>query len=211
MIEVIYRNNDLVVVVKPYGALSEYDPKRENVPAMIAEALGIAHDSVYTVHRLDATTEGLMVYALNKSSAAALSRAIDNDEFKKKYVAFITRDPSLGDSGEMSDNLYFDRNAQKSYVVSDNKKNAKKVLLAYHLGDAMELNGHIITPAFIELKTGRTHQIRAQFSSRKSPLVGDGKYGSRINHKGPSLFSVSVSFPYKGEIMTFEREADFSF
>ena len=56
----------------------------------------------------------------------------------------------------------------------------------------------------IRLHTGRSHQIRVQFSSRGFPLVGDHKYGSRDEHKEPKLFSCRISFPWKGETKVFE-------
>ena len=57
----------------------------------------------------------------------------------------------------------------------------------------------------IRLHTGRSHQIRVQFASRKFPLVGDHKYGSRDNATAPMLFSCCITFPWKGEEKRFEK------
>ena len=62
----------------------------------------------------------------------------------------------------------------------------------------------------IRLHTGRSHQIRVQFSSRGFPLVGDHKYGSRDEKKEPMLFSRRISFPYKGEIEVFEKRPEWA-
>ena len=55
----------------------------------------------------------------------------------------------------------------------------------------------------MEIFTGRHHQIRVQFASRKFPLLGDHKYGSKDKEKAPMLYSCRISFPYQKEIKTF--------
>ena len=188
-----------MVAVKPYGVLSEYDAGRTNMITELSSALGVPPESVFPVHRLDVTTEGLMVYALSEPAAAELSRAVAGGELKKTYLAFVTAADGLEKEGEMCDYLFFDRRAAKSYVVAPAKKGAKEARLSYSLGEPFEWRGVTVTPATIELHTGRTHQIRAQFSSRRSAIIGDGKYGSRINYKKPALFSVGLSFSFRGK------------
>ena len=56
----------------------------------------------------------------------------------------------------------------------------------------------------IRLHTGRSHQIRVQFSSRGFPLVGDHKYGARDKESSPMLFSCKITFPWNGKEMSFE-------
>jgi len=207
--EIIYRDKDYVVINKPYGMLSECpaDGKTgENAPDAIANELGIPTASVYTVHRLDRTTEGLMVYALTKKGAAELSRAITDGTFKKTYTAYITADESLPKSGEMRDYLFFDRRRDKSFVTKKDKGGAKEAVLTYELGESFDFKGNRVTVAKIALQTGRTHQIRVQFGSRKSPLIGDGKYGSRVNFKGASLVSTEIEFPWGGETVRYQIE-----
>ena len=199
MVEIVYSCADFAVAVKPYGVLSEYDENRRNMVSELAETLGVAAESVFPVHRLDATTEGLTVYALTKDAAAALSKAVTEGRLHKKYIAFITADDGLAESGEMNDFLFFDRRAQKSFVVDRAKKGAKEARLSYSLGERRDYNGTTVTKAEIELMTGRTHQIRAQFGARRSAIIGDGKYGSRVNYKGAALYSACLSFPFGGE------------
>lgn len=207
--EIIYRGKDYVVINKPYGMLSERpaDGKTgENAPDAIANELGIPPASVYTVHRLDRTTEGLMVYALSKKGASELSRIIQDGSFKKTYTAYITADEALERSGEMRDYLFFDRRRDKSFVVKKDKGGAKEAVLTYELGESFDFKGNRVTVAKIALQTGRTHQIRVQFGSRKSPLLGDGKYGSRVNFKGASLISSAIEFPWNGETVRYQIE-----
>ena len=207
--EIIYKGKDYVVINKPFGWLSERpaDGKTgENAPDAIASALQIPPASVYTVHRLDRTTEGLMVYAITKKGAAELSRLIQGGEFKKTYTAYVTADADLARSGEMRDHLFFDRRRDKSFVVKKDKGGAKEAVLTYQLGETFDYKGSAVTVAKIELGTGRTHQIRVHFGSRKSPLIGDGKYGSRVNYKGASLVSTEIEFPWGGEVMRYRIE-----
>ena len=147
-----------------------------------------------------------MVYALNQKAAAELSRQITDGTLRKSYRAYITASPDLPESGEMRDWLFFDRRADKSFVVKKDKKGAKEALLTYTLGEPFEWEGVTLTPADIELQTGRTHQIRVQFASRKSPLAGDGKYGSRVKKNTASLRSVRLEFMWRGEKCVFEAE-----
>lgn len=210
--KVLYICDDFIVIDKPYGMLSEKPNNgaaRKNCPEEIEKYLAERGRSaeVYTVHRLDATTAGVMVYALNKKSAAALSLAITDGTFKKTYRAWITADEGLEKSGEMRDYLFFDRRADKSFVVKKDKKGAKEAVLSYTLGEPFMLDDTAVTPADIILQTGRTHQIRVQFASRRSPLVGDGKYGSRVKRHDASLWSVRLEIMWRGKKMIFEADS----
>lgn len=205
-VRIIHKNDDFVVAVKPYGVLSERDDARENMVAELSRTLGVPPEHIYPVHRLDATTAGLIVYALTKDAAAKLSATIAGGGFRKEYIAFVTDAEVLAPSGEMRDFLFFDKGSAKSFVVKENKKGAKEARLEYTLLDGIEWRGVTVTPVKIKLHTGRTHQIRAQFSSRGCPLIGDGKYGSRINYKRPALVSCAISFELRGNRESFELD-----
>lgn len=195
MIDIIHLTRDFVVVNKPRGMLSEGE-----CPEAISEVLrerGESHpDELYTVHRLDRTTAGLMVYARTKKSAADLSKVIADGGFHKTYAAFVTADPDLPSSGELRDMLFFDRNHDKAYVVDAKhpRKGAKEAVLTYETAGTFDLNGITVTKLLIYLQTGRSHQIRIQFGSRKSPLLGDGKYGSRVKYHHASLISCGLKW-----------------
>ncbi len=206
--EIISVNRDFAVVFKPFGYISEEHGSAPSLPNELRKYLrenGAEFEDVYTVHRLDRTTEGLMVYALNKKSAAELSRAITEGRFVKTYRALITQDEKLPDEGGMEDYLFYDRRLEKSFAVKKEKKGAKLARLQYKLGERITLDsGAEAREAVIRLETGRTHQIRVQFGSRRSPLIGDGKYGSRVNYKKPSLRAIELSFEIFGEKFEFK-------
>ena len=196
MLKVLYKDNDIVVVIKPVGVLSEEGDG--SLPALLQEELSLKE--VFPIHRLDRTVGGVMVYALNKKSAAALSTAVQNGDMKKRYLAIVHGTPEEN-SGTFEDLLFKDSKKNKSFVVSRERKGVKKASLEYEVLKSDEGK----TLVKILLHTGRSHQIRVQFSSRKMPLVGDGKYGALDNEKSICLFSHSLTFshPKSGDVVEF--------
>ena len=203
--KIIYSDADIAVCIKPAGVLSEGSVgDASSMIGLIAQALGT--DKVFPVHRLDRETGGLMVYALNESSAAALSRAIAEHKLEKKYVALTVGKPEP-ECGEMQDLLYYDRKRNKSFTVKKERKGVKAASLSYETLEFCEKAN--VSRVLVTLHTGRTHQIRVQFASRKLPLCGDRKYGAPAEYGNSlKLTSVFLSFPSpkSGEILTFELE-----
>ena len=188
--QIIHADKDIAVVVKPVGLDSE-----SGVPKAIQEGLG---GEVYTVHRLDLNVGGVMVYARTKAAAAALSRLIQDGQLVKEYVAMVHGAPP--EEGDWEDLLFKDSAKNKVFVVGRMRGGVKKARLAYK-----RLREGDTSLVRIRLYTGRSHQIRVQFASRKFPLVGDHKYGSKDEAAAPMLFSCCITFPWKGQDMRFEK------
>ena len=202
--KIIYNDNEIAVCLKPAGVLSEGSVGDGSMVGLIAQALGT--DKVFPVHRLDRETNGLMVYALNERAAAALSRAVAEHRLEKKYIAHVIGKPEP-ESGEMHDLLYYDRQRNKSFAVKKERRGVKSASLSYETLDFCEETG--ISRVLVTLHTGRTHQIRVQFASRKLPLCGDRKYGAPAEYGNAlRLTSVFLSFPHpkSGERLTFELD-----
>ena len=193
--EILYSDRDIAVCVKPVGLNSEAD-----VPNALKEALG---DEFFTVHRLDQNVGGVMVYARSKTAAAELSRAIQSGEMIKEYLALVHGAPA--ESGVLEDLLWKDSSKNKVFVVKRERKGVKKAKLEYKT-----LRQGEDSLVRIRLHTGRSHQIRVQFSSRGFPLVGDHKYGTRDDASAPYLFSCKLTFPLKGKLLTFEAKPDWA-
>ena len=189
--EILYSDKDLVVLVKPVGMDSEHE-----VPA----ALG---GEIYPIHRLDKNVGGVMVYAKTKTAAAALSKAVQEGTMVKEYVAMVHGCPP--ETGDWEDLLWKDSAKNKVFVVKRERKGVKKARLEYK-----RLTEGETSLVRVRLHTGRSHQIRVQFSSRGFPLVGDHKYGSRDERKEPMLFSCRITFPYQGETRVFEKFPDWA-
>ena len=187
--EILYSDRDLAVCIKPVGLDSE-----SQVPAALKEELG---GEIFTVHRLDKNVGGVMVYARTKAAAAALSKAIQEGTMVKEYVALVHGTPP--ESGDWEDLLWKDAKKNKVFVVKRQRAGVKAARLEFRT-----LRTGENSLVRIRLHTGRSHQIRVQFSSRGFPLVGDHKYGSRDELTEPRLFSCCIHFPWRKEVKVFE-------
>ncbi len=199
MPEILYADAAVAVVVKPAGVLSQGDAE-DAMPALLQKQLGGA---IFPVHRLDQPTGGVMVYARTQNAAAKLSAQMQSEAFGKEYLAVLDGTPEPVE-GELHDLLFFDRQKGKSYAVRRKRAGVKDARLAYRV--LAQAEG--LTLVRVRLYTGRTHQIRVQFSSRGWPLTGDGKYGSRNNRCAPALWSAELHFahPVTGETLTFRSQ-----
>ena len=199
--ELIYQDRDIVVCVKPPRVLSTDEPG--GVPDLVRIALNDPKANVRTVHRLDRVVSGLMVLARNAKAASELSRQIREDEFEKEYLAVIHGRPE-SDSGTFRDLLLRNKQERKTYIVTEPGKDVQEAILDYQLLTQAEN----LSRVRIQLRTGRTHQIRAQFSGRGLPLVGDRKYSLLEDECEIALWSYRLAFrhPYSGKPMEFVLE-----
>ena len=197
--ELIYCDDTLLVCVKPAGVLSTDEPG--GVPELARLELGDEKAQVRTVHRLDRVVSGLMVLARTAAAASELSRQIRENEFEKAYLAVVHGHPEEKE-GTMVDLLQRCKQERKTYVVSQMDKGVQEAILDYRVLAENEL----LSRVYITLRTGRTHQIRCQFSSRGLPLVGDRKYSLLEDGCNIALWSHRIAFtqPATGERMEFQ-------
>ena len=199
MINILFENNDFVVCIKPVGIASQND-KTQDMVKLLTQQLS---SPIFPVHRLDTAVGGTMVFAKNQKTAANLSKQIQDGTFKKKYLAVVSGRPE-SDSAILEDLLFKDSSKNKSYVVKRERKGVKKAKLGYELVSYSE-NMSLLK---ILLYTGRSHQIRVQFASRKLPLIGDGKYGSKDNRCTVALWSSEIVFEWNGDSVEFVSYPD---
>ena len=199
--EIIYQDKDILVVLKPAGVKSTDEPG--GVPSLVRETLGDPNANVRTVHRLDQVVSGLMVLARRAKAASELSRQIREGEFEKEYLAVVHGHMDEG-AGTFTDLLLRNKAERKTYVVQEAQKEAQEAVLDYER--LAQADG--MTKVRVTLRTGRTHQIRCQFSSRGLPLVGDIKYGGPEIEGPIALWSYRLAFnhPYSGKRMEFLHE-----
>ena len=195
--EILYHDKDIVVCVKPPRVLSTDEPG--GVPELVRQTLG--EENIRTVHRLDRAVGGLMVLAKRAKAAAELSRQIRDGAFQKEYVAVVHGAP---ESGEFRDWLHRDKARKMTFAVPEGTPQAQEAILRCQVLGRQEG----LSQVRVELVTGRTHQIRAQFSSRGMPLVGDKKYGRPDGAEQIALWSCRLAFahPWSGEPMEFTLE-----
>ena len=196
----VYMDADIVVCVKPARVLSTDEPG--GLPDLVREALGDPKADIRTVHRLDRVVSGLMVLARNARAASELSRQIRGNEFEKEYLAVVHGTPER--SGTLRDLLGRDKARRMTFVASEPARGVQEAVLHYQTLATSDN----LSKVRIQLETGRTHQIRVQFSSRGFPLVGERKYAEIDDPCEIALWSCRLGFthPTTGQRMEFEKE-----
>lgn len=195
---IAYEDRALVLCVKPVGVLSEDSESGACMPALLRAHYTALHqpDYIATVHRLDKITGGLMLFSRRREVTGKLIAAIAAHQMEKEYLAVLRGHPSESE-GELTDLLFRDAAKNKSYVVKRMRKGVREARLSYRvLAQTDEL-----TLVRVRLHTGRTHQIRVQFSSRGLPLLGDIRYGSKDPSCTAALWSyrLALTHPVTGE------------
>ena len=188
MIEVLHKDGQVIVCIKPVGVVSEDG----GLPDALRSQEG---GEAFCVHRLDTVVGGVMVYARTKQAAARLSRDIAADKLRKEYLAVVEGRLEQSE-GVLEDLLLKDGSKGKSFVVGRMRKGVKAAKLSYKVLQTAETDSGVYSLVWVKLHTGRFHQIRVQFASRKHPLVGDGKYGSKCNRCKVALWAWQLTFPH---------------
>lgn len=201
MSEIVYKNSDLIIGYKPSGTPTQKDPSGDkDFLSEIADQLESVGErsELYLVHRLDRVVGGLLVLARNKRCAAYLSELAASGELGKEYLAVVE---GIAPGGEMTDYLYKSAPLGKSFVTDGKRQGAKLASLEYECVETVNTSKGPRSLVRITLHSGRFHQIRAQFSSRALPLVGDNKYGSRDRaSRSPALFAYKISIEMNEKI-----------
>lgn len=186
---ILYEDTDLIVCTKPAGIASQDEKGIQ--PALTdllkqhltKQSNKKGNPYLGIVHRLDKPVGGVMIYAKNKTAAAALSKQITNNQIKKHYYAVLCNVPKES-SATLTNFLSYDKKNNRSIICTSSSSEAKKAELSYQIIDQVSLQQEnqnspsSLTLVDILLKTGRHHQIRVQFSHIGCPLYGDLKYNS---------------------------------
>lgn len=199
--EILYQDKDIIVCIKPARVLSTDEPG--GLPELLRRELGNENADVRTVHRLDRVVSGVMVLARNPKAASELSRQIREEEFQKEYLAVVHGCPEQ-ERGTLRDLLFRDKARKMTMVASEPARGVQEALLDYQVLGTNEG----LSRVQVLLRTGRTHQIRVQFSSRGMPLVGERKYAILEDPCEIALWSHKIGFthPLSGKWVTFSKE-----
>ena len=204
--KVIFEDNHLLVVEKPENMPMQEDSSKDEdlLSACKAYIKEKYHKpgNVYLglVHRLDRPVGGVCVFAKTSKAASRLSNMINTKSFKKEYLAVVF-DNGLKDRDIFEDNLLKD---EKTNMVKVDPR-GKKASLAYEVIKRKDN----LALVHIYLNTGRSHQIRVQFSSRNHPLWGDQRYNKKATiGEQIALHAYKLSFPHPvtKEEMTFTSD-----
>jgi 23S rRNA pseudouridine1911/1915/1917 synthase len=187
-VRIRYMDNYLIICEKPVGISSE----SPGLPDLLLEQTG---KKVFPVHRLDRSTGGLIISAFSPDSCSSMQRLFQLDQIEKEYLAVVSGKPSEM-AGFYHDLLYHDKRQNKTYIVKNIRKGVKDALCEWNILQTVPFEKSTLSLIKVMLHSGRTHQIRVQFGSRRMPLVGDRKYGSRISSDAPALWSCSIRFSH---------------
>lgn len=198
-LSILYEDNHLLVIEKPINLPvqedASQDPDLLNLLKRYLKETYQKPGNVYLglVHRLDRPVGGVMVFAKTSKAAARLAKQVQSHTMQKTYLAICTQAQTLPIKQIYSDYLLKDRAANRVNVVSSATPGAKYAELSYQtLASHQDL-----ALVRIQLKTGRSHQIRVQFASRHHALWGDQRYNSLAKPKQQiALFAYQLQFEH---------------
>ena len=207
-VAILHEDNSVLVVVKPQNIPSQADSSGDlDLLSLLKQYIKDKYDkpgNVYLglVHRLDRPTGGVMVFAKNSKSAERLSKQIVDGEMSKNYLTTV-----LGAPKERKGTLvnYLKKNALTNtvYVATFGDHNAKRAELSYEILETQQ----DVSLIKVQLGTGRSHQIRVQFSAIGCPVFGDVRYGGDLLAKGSNLalwaYRLEFNHPVSHERMVF--------
>lgn len=192
---IVENNDDFVVINKPYGVPTHptVDNSRENVLFQLSQYLN--HELLIT-HRLDSETTGLLLFSKNKQFQSVFNYLISNKMVQKKYRALTTNKP------EAKRYIHYikpDKFVPK--LVSQDPIEGWQIceLIVEQVDDVTLPNGQPGYQSVIELITGRTHQIRAQFTGINCPLFGDVLYSDENSEYPLGLQSFLLKFKWTNQ------------
>ena len=175
--EILYEDKDMLLCVKAAGVPVQSDKtfERDMVSEILLREREMGEELFCSpINRLDKPVEGIVLFAKTPMMAALLS----NTEYKKMYLA-VTFGRIEETSGKFVDYIKKDGKENISKIVDKNEKGGKYSELSYEVVGYKNVDDKELTCVRIQLKTGRHHQIRVQFSHRGYPLYGDRKYGDK--------------------------------
>lgn len=225
MLCILYEDESVIVVWKPVGMESQ--ASRGFGADMVSEIRKHVHNLstkkspksgepyVGVIHRLDKPVSGVMVYAKEKKSAAALSRQVAEGKMKKHYLTVLCGKP-VDNVENHVDYMLKDEKQNLSRIVDKGTAGAKRAELVCRALETKDVEPYgVLTLADIELMTGRHHQIRVQMAGHHLPIWGDNRYNPQFAGGGTSgygradvalaAYQLTFTHPVTGKVMTFSR------
>lgn len=191
-LNVLYEDNHIIVVEKPFNVLSQGDATGDiDLLSMVKQYVKVKYNkpgNVYIglIHRLDRPVGGVMVFARSSKAASRLNKQFQEHSIEKKYLAIVHG--KVKESDILKDKL--EKLENGNTIVSNKGKDSE---LEYKL---LQYNEELdMSLVEVNLKTGRHHQIRVQFASRNHALVGDQRYG-KLDKEQLCLYAYSLSFDH---------------
>lgn len=193
----IFECDDFLVVDKPAGLPTHAtsDNWKENLHFHLQTARG---EKLFVTSRLDAETEGLLLYARTREALTGMNELFRAKQVEKTYVALTESEPPCG----MWTHFQTNRIGLRKEFLSEARAPEDRLCQLV----VREVQPHPLSfAATVQLITGRTHQIRGQFSLAGFPLIGDRLYGSAEDPRRLGLACTRLSFLWKGQEFNFQK------
>lgn len=205
-INYIYTDNNIIIAFKPQGILSNNEAKHIEEPTF-EDLVKKDYEKARICHRLDRNTSGLIIFSLNETAHENILRGFENNNIIKEYIAYVSNYKFKVDHEVLENYIITDKKNGFSKVYSKKIPNSSKIITEYNvIKKNINQNYAILN---VKIKTGKTHQIRAQFKIINHPIIGDPKYGdNNINKK----FNINkqLLFAYK-YTFSFDKYSYFSY
>jgi tRNA pseudouridine32 synthase/23S rRNA pseudouridine746 synthase/23S rRNA pseudouridine1911/1915/1917 synthase len=204
-LKIIFEDQHIVVVDKPSGLLSvaSNDTKEPSVYGILKKHY--SYRKVFVVHRIDQDTSGVLLFALTEEACEKLKEIFEKHSLERVYIAMCQGFP-LEKKGTYQSLLFEDAN----YVVKTTKDPSKGKLAITHYEVLRKKKEYCFLK--VTLETGRKNQIRVHFAEALHPIVGDRKYGAKINplkRLGLHAATLSINHPITEKLMTFNSPCPF--
>ncbi len=203
-IDILYEDNDLIVINKPSGLLSMASDKEKMKTAYhkVREYLRQKNPQmkVFIVHRLDQDTSGVLIFAKNETIKNQLQNSWNDLVKLRSYIAIVEGSVSCSNQTISS---YLKENKTKMVYSSTNKKDGKLAITHYQLLSKSKYYSMLQ----VKLDTGRKNQIRVHMHDIGHPIIGDKKYGATSNpiqRLGLHSQRVEVVHPVTSKLLCFE-------
>ena len=182
MLDVLYEDNHIIVVIKPQNVPSQPDASGDkDMLTMVKEYVKEKYNKpgeafIALVHRLDRPTGGVMVFARTTKAASRVCGQFQRAGVGKIYYAVVKGEPKIK-RDYLINYIKKDLRENKASIVPRGEKGAKRAELLYETVETK--SNHTLLK--VELKSGRGHQIRLQLANIGHPIYGDAKYGNTKN------------------------------
>jgi len=213
MINVLYEDNHIIVVVKPQNVPTQGDESGDSdMLSQVKEYIKVKYNkpgNVYVglVHRLDRPTGGVMVFAKTSKAASRLTESIKSGDMQKNYLAVTVGVPKERNA-KLTNYLAKNEKTNTVSVVGVGTTGAKYAELKYSVLDSTDK----VALLDVDLYTGRSHQIRVQLKHIGNPIYGDVKYGGDTLAKGHNLalwaYNLKFTHPTTKKLMSFKVYPD---
>ena len=208
-VPILHEDHSVVVVVKPRNIPTQADASGDlDLLTLLKQYVKDKYNKpgnayLGLVHRLDRPTGGVMVFAKNSKAAERLSKQIVEGDMSKLYLTTVVGCPKER-KGTLVNYLKKNALTNNVYVATFSDHNAKRAELSY---EVLENYQDAISLVKVQLGTGRSHQIRVQFSAIGCPVFGDVRYGGDSIAKGANLalwaYRLEFNHPVTKERMVF--------